>query len=82
MSLFKREEPLTGPGTRLTVSKTRCPQNHPCPAVRVCPVGALSQKGFSAPTVDDDKCVRCGKCVRFCPMRALKLEPAAADAGA
>lgn len=22
-----------------------CPQNHKCPAVNVCPVGALSQKG-------------------------------------
>lgn len=78
MSFFKREAPLTGPGTKLTVSKLRCPQNHPCPAVRVCPVGALSQKGYAAPAVDDDKCVRCGKCVRFCPMHALKLEPAAA----
>jgi Dissimilatory sulfite reductase (desulfoviridin), alpha and beta subunits len=58
----------------LKVKTARCPQNHPCPSVRVCPVGALSQKGFKAPEVDDDSCIKCGKCVRFCPMGALALE--------
>jgi Fe-S-cluster-containing hydrogenase component 2 len=57
----------------LKVIKHRCPQNHPCPSVRVCPVGALTQEGFKAPVVDQDKCTKCGKCVRFCPMRALAL---------
>nr|WP_243135869.1 4Fe-4S binding protein [Acetobacterium bakii] len=56
------------------VKTNRCPQNHPCPSVKVCPVGALSQKGFEAPTVDMDKCIKCGKCVTFCPMQALVLE--------
>lgn len=59
---------------KLVVKKERCPQNHPCPSIKVCPTGALSQKGFAAPKVDDDKCISCGKCVRYCPMRALKLE--------
>jgi Fe-S-cluster-containing hydrogenase component 2 len=58
----------------LIVNKSRCPQNHPCPSVKVCPVGALSQKGFNAPIVDMSKCIQCGKCVKFCPMRALSLE--------
>ena len=57
----------------LTVHADRCPQNHPCPSVRVCPVGALTQTGFQAPAVDQERCIRCGKCVRFCPMRALSL---------
>lgn len=60
--------------TILAVKKSRCPQNHSCPSVRVCPVGALSQKGSAAPEVDMEKCIKCGKCVRFCPMRALVLE--------
>jgi len=55
----------------ITVNKNRCPQNHPCPAIRVCPVGALSQQGYKAPIVDDEKCISCGKCVSFCPMKAL-----------
>lgn len=58
----------------LAVKKSRCPQNHPCPSIRVCPVGALTQNGFDAPAVDEEKCIKCGKCVRFCPMRALVLE--------
>lgn len=58
----------------LIVKKSRCPQNHACPSVKVCPVGALTQSGFTAPKVDMDKCIKCGKCVRFCPMRALVLE--------
>ena len=58
----------------LIVKKERCPQNHPCPSIRVCPEGALSQVGYKAPEVDQEKCIRCGKCVRFCPKRALVLE--------
>lgn len=58
----------------LAVKKSRCPQNHSCPSVRVCPVGALSQKGYAAPVVDMEKCIKCGKCERFCPMRALVME--------
>ena len=54
------------------VDKKICPQNHPCPSVRVCPVGALIQKGFSAPQVDENKCIECKKCVRFCPMGAIR----------
>ncbi|MEA4813775.1 MAG: 4Fe-4S binding protein [Oscillospiraceae bacterium] len=72
---FGRKEAADGNADKkLVVNKHRCPQNHPCPSVRVCPVGALSQSGFSAPVVDQDKCISCGKCVRFCPMRALNLE--------
>ena len=33
------------------------PQNHKCPAVNVCPVGALSQEDFNAPKIDYDKLV-------------------------
>ena len=58
----------------IAVVKERCPQNHPCPSVKVCPVGALKQSGFKAPEVDGEKCTSCGKCVRYCPMRALALE--------
>lgn len=58
----------------ITVAKERCPQNHPCPSVRVCPVGALSQKGFDAPIVDNEACIDCGACVKYCPMGAFKMQ--------
>ena len=52
---------------------SRCPQNHPCPSVKVCPFGALVQEGFKAPTVLEDECIKCGKCSDFCPKQALVL---------
>lgn len=58
----------------LVVKTQKCPQNHPCPSIRVCPVGALKQKGYAAPTVDMTLCIKCGKCIRICPKRALVLE--------
>lgn len=76
-SLFAgKEKPAEKPkeDRKLVVRKSRCPQNHPCPSVKVCPVGAISQKGYNAPTIDEGKCIKCGKCVRYCPMRALILE--------
>ncbi len=45
----------------LKVITERCPQNHKCPSVAICPVGALSQKDINAPTVDYEKCIKCGK---------------------
>ncbi len=71
---FKKSQNMDKSNQSLVVKKNRCPQNHPCPSVKVCPVGALKQKGFDAPTVDMEKCIKCGKCVNFCPMRALVLE--------
>ena len=61
-----------GVSMSIQVVESRCPQNHPCPSVRICPFGALSQKGFSAPQVNEEACTKCGKCVSFCPMGALQ----------
>ncbi len=59
---------------KLILKKENCPQNHKCPAVRICPMGALSQQNFEAPAIDAEKCIRCGKCSTFCPKKALVLE--------
>lgn len=56
---------------QIVVDKNRCPQNHPCPAIKVCPVGAIKQKGMAAPAVDVEKCIQCEECVMFCPMGAI-----------
>lgn len=56
----------------IRVIASRCPQNHRCPSIRVCPVGALTQEGNRAPRVDVQKCVDCGRCVQSCPMAALQ----------
>lgn len=59
---------------KLEIITENCPQNHKCPAVNVCPVGALSQNEFEAPKTDYEKCIRCGKCSNFCPKKALVLK--------
>ena len=56
----------------LYVNPAVCPQNHKCPLVRVCPVGAITQDGFGLPQIDDSKCIKCGKCVKTCPMHAVE----------
>jgi Fe-S-cluster-containing hydrogenase component 2 len=53
------------------VKPGRCPQDHACPALSVCPVGALKQDGFKAPEVDQELCIDCGACTALCPYRAL-----------
>ena len=58
---------------KLEIRKENCPQNHKCPAVKACPVGALSQKDFEAPVIDYEKCISCGKCESVCPKKALVI---------
>lgn len=55
----------------ITVDKNKCPQNHKCPAIKVCPVNAISQKDFQLPIIDNTICIECKKCIAFCPMRAI-----------
>ncbi len=50
----------------ITVIPERCPQNHPCPSLRSCPTGAITQKGYGAPQIDEEKCIDCGRCSFAC----------------
>lgn len=59
---------------KIIVRQSRCPQNHKCPALKVCPVSAISQNGYSAPFIDEKACIKCKKCVKICPMGALTAE--------
>ena len=57
----------------ITVNAEKCPQNHKCPSMAVCPQGAISQKDiYALPQVDQEKCVSCGKCIRYCPKGAFE----------
>ncbi len=51
----------------IQVNVHACPQNHPCPAVRYCPEGAIIQDDiYSAPRIDDELCTACGVCTNVC----------------
>lgn len=56
------------------VIKEKCPQNHRCPALKICPVNALKQNNFETPTIDHEVCIKCGMCITFCPMGALIIK--------
>ena len=56
----------------LTVDNLRCPQNHRCPLLLVCPVGAITQSGFGLPAIDPEKCIECGKCIWHCGKQAIR----------
>ena len=58
---------------QLTINKDKCPQNHRCPSIAVCPKGAITQEDiYSLPVVDAEKCILCGKCIQFCPKGAFE----------
>jgi len=60
---------------KLIVNKKKCPQNHKCPSIPVCPKGAITQKDInSLPEVDEQLCILCGKCMKFCPKGAFEIE--------
>jgi len=61
---FKRNTEMK---RNIVVNEKYCPQNHRCPSIGVCPVGAIVQKSpFSAPEIDYSKCTGCGICMRSC----------------
>jgi Fe-S-cluster-containing hydrogenase component 2 len=56
----------------LTINPSACPQNHRCPIINVCPIGAISQSGNDLPVIEETLCTECGKCAKYCPMRAVE----------
>jgi Fe-S-cluster-containing hydrogenase component 2 len=72
VAAFSRLQSSSEGNMSVIVKKERCPQDHKCPAVKVCPVNALSQQDLAAPVVDAEKCIDCGKCADACPTGALK----------
>ena len=65
---------------RITDSCQGC-ISHPC--MNVCPKDAIYLDKFKRCHIDQDKCIRCGKCYNQCPYRAIsKIErPCAAACG-
>ncbi len=61
-------------GKKIIANKEKCPQDHPCPLIGVCPVGAISQRGFNAPEIDQEKCITCGLCVKNCAYGAFNFD--------
>lgn len=56
---------------KIIIDTTKCTKDHKCLAVQVCPVYALKQNKFDAPTINEKTCTQCGQCITACPMEAL-----------
>ncbi|MEG1498529.1 MAG: 4Fe-4S binding protein [Bacteroidales bacterium] len=55
----------------ISINKARCPQNHRCPLLNICPTGAIQQNKNELPQIDTKKCIECGKCIKSCAMQAV-----------
>lgn len=66
--------------TYLVTNNCRKCLAHPC--IQVCPVNAVSMGKHSA-VIDEEKCIRCGKCKEACPYSAIVMydRPCAAACG-
>ncbi len=45
----------------LVINKNRCPQNHSCPLLNICPEGAISKEGYILYRIDFTKSTECVK---------------------
>ena len=55
----------------LTIDAALCPQNHRCPMIDQCPVGAIDRDNPAR--VDKQACISCMRCVSVCPHHARKV---------
>lgn len=61
------------------VDPKKCDRSPMCPSRRSCPEKAITQAklGFltrGPATVDPEKCVACGQCIKMCPHGAITLK--------
>ena len=64
---------------KAVINANNCDNSFLCPAKRVCPTGAITQKTkwfilTEKTEIDQETCIGCGKCVNACPHRAIRMK--------
>ena len=59
------------------IDANKCTKEESCPAGQSCPIGAITRdregEAWGPSRVDNRRCLGCGKCVRFCPAKAITV---------
>jgi len=50
-----------------------CDRSPFCPVKRICPVNAVNANMYGVPEVNPSDCIGCGKCLSYCPMKAVTM---------
>jgi len=56
----------------IKLDASKCPKNHPCILLRLCPKKAITQDNKGLPKIDYHKCIECGTCVNNCSFGVFK----------
>lgn len=59
----------------IVIREEYCSKINKCLAIEFCPVDAISHIPGELPRVDNQKCINCLKCLKFCPAFAQIIEP-------
>ncbi len=59
---------------KIIVNKEKCPQDHRCPAMAICPKQSITQENiYALPQVNPETCILCKQCINYCPKGAFEL---------
>lgn len=69
----KNNKSKTNKNKKAFIIEAKCDRSPFCPVKRVCPTGAVQRAGFfmGQVTINDEKCIGCGKCITVCPHNAV-----------
>lgn len=73
---MNKSEKTNKKNKKAVINQNKCDKSPFCPVKRVCPVGAVNQAGFFGGqiTINDEKCIGCGKCISYCPHQAVFMK--------
>lgn len=58
---------------RVVIDPDKCDKSPQCPAREACPAQAIEREEDAEPYFVNAYCQGCGKCLVFCPNKALKM---------